>query len=131
MSRASIAKIAAFATLATILAMMAFVSIPAAHATLYKKVLVIKILNNFANIHHFKIKVWNINNGNLVYVKNVYIASGNNIALNAPITISGNSVNVCVQAGNIVAGAFQAVVQKCKQVTYSDTYIKGVSFSFG
>ena len=130
MSTTSIAKIATFATLATILAMMAFVTIPGAEAT-SQKVLKVKILNNLVNIDDFKVIVKDVaNNNKIVYVKNVHILSGNSIIVNAPITISGNSVNVCVQALNIQVGLVNVVAQKCKATTFGDTDVKTVNFAF-
>jgi hypothetical protein len=83
-------------------AMMAFVTIPSAEATLSKKLLVVKITNNTVKILNFKITVKDVaNNNKIVYVKNVQILSGNTITVNAPIIISGNAVNVCVQALNV------------------------------
>jgi uracil phosphoribosyltransferase len=125
------AKTAAFLALAGTLALMAFVTMPNAEATLYKKVLKVKILNNIGNVHHFKIKIKDIANDNkIVYVKDVNIASGNSIVVNAPITITGNSVNACVQALNFQAGLINIVAQKCKTISYGDADVKTVSFAF-
>jgi hypothetical protein len=132
MSTTSIAKVAAFATLATILAMMAFVTIPGAEGSTAQKVLKVKILNNIANVKDFKIIVKDIaNNNKIVYVKNVKILSGNSLVVNAPITISGNTVNLCVQALNVQVGLVNVVAQKCKTVSFSDTDVRFVTFSFG
>jgi hypothetical protein len=117
------ARIAAFGTLAAMLAMMAFVTFPATEAGLVKKLLVIKITNNTVKILNVKITVKDVaNNNNIVYVKNVNVLSDNNFVIQAPITISGNAINVCA----FVLNAF--TWQQCKAVTYGDTYVKTVSF---
>jgi hypothetical protein len=118
------ARIAAFGILATMVAMMAFVTLPAAEATLVKKLLVIKITNNTVKILNVNIKVKDVaNNNKIVYVKDVNILSGNTITVQAPIVISGNAVNVCAQVLNAFAW------QQCKAVTFGDTFVKTVSFS--
>jgi hypothetical protein len=117
------ARIAAFGILATMVAMMAFVTLPAAEATLSKKLLVVKITNNTVKILNVNIEVKDVANNNIVYVKNVQILSGNTITVNAPIVISGNAINVCA----FVLNAF--TWQQCKAVTYGDAYVKTVSFS--
>jgi hypothetical protein len=121
----NIAKIAAFGTLAAVLVMMAFVTIPA-HAT-QAGLLNVKITNNRVDVKNFKIIVKDVLSHNIIVVKNVQVLSGNTITTQIPITISGNSVNVCVQALNI---ANNVVAQQCKAVSFSDTYVKTVSFVF-
>jgi hypothetical protein len=118
------AKIAAFGVLAGMLAMMAFVTVPEAQAALVKKLLIVKVTNNTVKILNIKISVKDVaNNNKIVYVKNVQVLSGNTITVNAPITISGNAVNVCVQALNFIA------FQQCKATTFGDTFVKTVTFT--
>jgi hypothetical protein len=105
-------------------AMMAFVTLPAAEASLVKKLLIVKITNNTVRILNFKITVKDVaNNNKIVYVKNVQILSGNTITVNAPIIIRRNAVNVCVQALNVFSW------QQCKAVSFGDATVKTVSFT--
>jgi hypothetical protein len=77
-------------------ATMAFVTLPAAEATVSKKLLVVKITNNTVKILNVNIKVKDVaNNNNIVYAKNVQLLNANTITVNTPIVISGNAVNVC------------------------------------
>jgi hypothetical protein len=118
------ARIAAFGIAATMLAMMAFVTMPSAEATQSKKLLLVKIVNNTVKILNFKITVKDVaNNNKIVYVNNVQVLSGNTITVNAPIIISGNAVNVCVQALNAFTW------QQCKAVSFGDATVKTVSFT--
>jgi hypothetical protein len=118
------ARIAAFGITATMLAMMAFVTMPSAEATQSKKLLLVKIVNNTVKILNFKITVKDVaNNNKIVYVNNVQVLSGNTITVNAPIIISGNAVNVCVQALNAFTW------QQCKAVSFGDATVKTVSFT--
>jgi hypothetical protein len=123
---ASIAKIAAFGTLAAVLVMMAFVTVPA-HAQ-QVGLLNVKIRNLNVNVTHIKVIVKDVLNHNqIIYVKNVQVLSGNQVVLQIPVTISGNSVNVCAQALNVANGI---VSQQCQAVAFGDTYVKNVAFTF-
>jgi hypothetical protein len=116
-------RIAAFAVLATTLGLMAFVTFPAAEASLLKKVNV-KITNNTVKILNVEIKVKDVlNNNKIVYVQNVNILSGNTITVTAPIVIQGNAINVCLQ----VLNAFSW--QQCKAIAFGDTDVKTVAFT--